>query len=201
MKKIYMFYLYDEKHELTPEKYPAIDELEVLEGNTFFHVLYAWTPNKNIRKQFKSSRNMTIFREMTHEIPDEEFDKFSDENSDTFLEERCITTKKITDDKIIDKRNIYILSTRRELDYIVYNQISIMRKQLECLTKPNIYLQEGCFEDEYRHSLEFLKLDDTMLSVFPIDDNGIPFIPFDDDVLSVYSHLYHNTYRKDLCEI
>lgn len=201
MKKVFMFYLYDTQDELNSETYPGIDDLEVLQGNMFYHVLYAWTPNKEIRKQFKSSRDMTKFKELTHEIPKEEFDRFSDENSDTFLEERCITTKKMTNDNIIDKRNIYILSTRRELDYIVYNKNLIMRNQLECLTKPSIYLQDIYFDDEYRQALEFLKLDDTMLSTFPIDDGGIPFSPFDEDVLSIYSHLYHNTYRKDISDI
>ena len=31
----------------------------------------------------------------------------------------------------------------------------------------------------------------------PLDDNDFPFKMFTDDTLSVYSHLYHNTYRKD----
>ena len=202
MKKIYLFYLCDKKDKITTQIYPAIEDLTVIEGDIYHHVLYAWTPNKNIRKQFKQSRDMTKFKEIIYEISKEDFNKFADDNSDTFLEERPITTKSTTEDKIITKRNIYVLSTRKELDVLVYNPLIIMQKQLECLALPDIYIREEYFNDKYRNMLEFFQLNDIMAYAYPMEESdSLPFNLICDDTLSIYTHLYHNTYRKDIYKI
>ena len=199
MKKIYCFYLYGEKNEIDSNRYPAIDGLEIIIGNNCNHVLYAWTPNKIIRKQFKAQRDMTKFREVIHEIPRENFDKFSDEYSDVFLEERGITTKYITENRIIDKKTVYVLTTPKELDTMLENDKSFMIKQLECLIESEIYIREEYFSDVYRCALDFFRFDGLLSYTYPLeDDGGLPFNMVTDDNLAIYSHLYYNTYRKDI---
>lgn len=197
MKKIYLFYLYDYQDKINTKTYPAIDGLDIIKGNKYYHVLYAWTPNKNLRKKFKDSRDMSKFKEVVHEIDSDIFDKFSDENSESFLEERLVTTKKI-DNNIITKQNIYVLSTRKELDILVYDQLSIKREQFERVLHTDIYLKEDLFNDRYRTMLSFFHFDDIMSYVYPMDEGNIPFSTLTDDTLAVYSHLYYNTYRKDM---
>ena len=202
MKKIYLFYLYDEKDKMISEIYPCIGGLDVIEGYNFNHVLYAWTPNKNLRKLFKSLRDMAKFREVVHEISNDEFDRFSDENSDTFLEERNITTKEYNSNNTIGKQNVYILSTRRELDTIAYEYVSILRKQLECLVVSDLYLREIYFDEPYRKMLAIFNFDESMGLAYPLEETDAPpFSMYDYDALSIYSHLYQNTYRKDICDL
>ena len=64
-----------------------------------------------------------------------------------------------------------------------------------------IYLQEKLFSDRYRDILSFFHLDDMMDYLFPLDDSNIPFCLLTNDTLAVYSHLYYNTYRKDINKI
>lgn len=202
MKKIYLFYLYDEKDKMTDDIYPGINGLDIIKGNQFYHVLYAWTPNKELRKLFKNLRDMTKFREVIHEITNDEFNKFADENSDTFLEERIITTKHLDNKKVICKQNVYILSTKKEIDIIVYDYHRILQKELECLVLSGIYLREMYFSEIYQNILNFFNFDDIMTSVYPLDESdSLPFDIFNSDNLAVYSHLYHNTYRKDICNL
>jgi hypothetical protein len=196
--KLYLFYLFDEPNNLIADIYPAIDGLEIIRGCYFSHVLYGWTPNKDIRKQFKSLRDMSKFREVIHELSKEDFNKFSDEYSDTFLEERLITTKKIEDGKI-EKRHLHILSTRKELDTMVYDENVILRKQLEDVISSNIYIREEYFKTQYQKVLSFFQLNNILSSTYPLDDSDCPpFNLFHNDNLAIYSHLYHNTYRKDI---
>ena len=197
MKKIYMFYLYGEKDEINDEHYPAINGSKIIKGNNFNHVLYAWTPNKNLRKKFKSQRDMTKFHEVVHEISKDELNEFSDEYSDKFLEERPITSKNIDEDHIFRCKTVFILSTRKELDIIVDDEYLICRNQLECLIESEIYIREDYFSDKYKKVLEFLKLDDIMSYSYPLEDTDLPFDIMKKDTLALYSHLYYNTYRKD----
>ena len=199
MKKIYCFYLYGEKNEVNSKIYPGIDGLEIITGNNCNHVLYAWTPNKIIRKQFKAQRDMTKFREVIHEIPKDNFDKFSDEYADTFLEERGVTTKNITENHMIEKKTVYILTTSKELDVMLENDRSFMIKQLECLIESDIYIREEYFSNIYRNALEFFRFDCLLAYTYPLEeDGGLPFNMVTDDNLAIYSHLYYNTYRKDI---
>ena len=193
-----MFYLFDEPNKINDKIYPAIGDLEIIKGSNFSHVLYGWTPNKDVRKQFKQLRDMSKFREVIHEISKEDFDKFSDEYSDTFLEERIITTKK-HDDGIIKKRNIRILATKKELDIMIFDEISILRNQLENVILTDVYVNSLYFINKYRQVLDFFKLNDTLSTVYPLEEtDSVPFILFTNDTLAIYSHLYQNTYRKDI---
>ena len=199
MKKIYLFYLYDEHDKMKTDIYPAIDGLELIKGGKYTHVLYAWTPNKTVRKSFKKYRDMTKFHEVIHEIDTDEFDKFSDENSETFLEELAVTTKNINDNNTISKQNVYVLSTRTELDSIVYNILQIKRKWFEPILNPDIYIHSSYFKEEYHKLLEFFHFDELLSYVYPLDEfDDIPFSVIEDDTLAIYSHLYFNTYRKDM---
>lgn len=198
MKKVYMFYLYGDKDEINSDNYFGIDGLDIIKGNKFYHVFYAWTTNKTKRKIFKQQRDMDKFMEVIHEIPKEDFDKFSDENSDTFLEERAITTKDINEFNKITKQTVYILSTGNELNNIVDNELYIARKELECTLLSDIYLRAEYFSEKYKNVLEFFNFDEIMSYAYPLDDNDFPFKMFTDDMLAVYTHFYHNTYRKDI---
>ena len=202
MKKIYCFYLYGYKDELRPSNYPAIEGLDIINGNNYNHILYAWTPNKVIRKLFKQQRDMNKFREIIHELPKDEFNKFADEYSDTFLEERGITTKDINEYNVITTKIVYILATAKELDIMIDNDRLIARKLLQRVIDTHILLKEEYFIEEYRRALQTLKFNNIISSTFSMDDADIP--PFNiitDDSLAIYSHLYYNTYRKDIGKI
>ena len=197
MKKIYIFYLYGTKDEINDKIYPAINKSEIIKGNNFYHILYAWTPNKNLRKKFKNQRDMSKFYEVIHEIPNEEFNKFSDDYSDSFLEERGISSKYIDIYNVYRSKTILILSTRKELDIIVDDELIFIRHQLECLVLSNYYIREDYFVNKYKNVLSFFKLDEMMNYAYPLEDNGLPFNMIQNDALAIYSHLYYNTYRKD----
>jgi hypothetical protein len=140
---------------------------------------------------------MEKFKEVVCDIEKEDLDKFSDEYSDTFLEERAITTKAVNDINVIIQKTVYILSTRNELDYMVENKFAIAQKQFEGFINSEIYIREKYFSEVYRKALHFFKLDDIMSYTYPLDDNDIPFNVATEDNLAIYTHLYHNTYRKD----
>ena len=198
MKNVYIFYLYGSKDEINSKKYPAIEDSEIIKKDNYYHTLYAWTPNKDIRKKFKSQRDMSKFYEIKREMTKEELDMFSDEKSDTFLEERAVTSKDIDENHIFRCKNVYVLSTRKELDIISYDAQNISRDQLSYLIDVEYYIKESYFKSKYRKALHTLNLDDLMAYAYPLDDNDIPFNVVKIDTLAVYTHLYHNTYRKDL---
>lgn len=197
MKVLYIFYLYDTAEELNTENYPGIQGLEIINNNNFNKVLYAWTINKDIRKKFKKQRDMNLFKEVVCEIDSDDFDKFSDEYSNTFLEERPITTKALDKESTFYKETAFILVTRNELDYMVENNYMIIQKQLENALLSDIYIREKYFSGRYKKALRFLKFDIVMASAYPLDDDNIQFAVITDDTLAIYSHLYYNTYRKD----
>lgn len=198
MKKIYLFYLFDEPNKMKPKIYPAIDDLNIINNNNLSYVLYGWTPNKNVRNQFKKLRDMYKFKESVHEISKEDFDKFSDENSDTFLEERLVTTKQI-ENGFTKSYKIRILTTKKELDIMIFDELSILRNQLENVISKDVYVRSNYFINKYRNMLEFFKLDDILLTAYPLDESDCPpFNLFMSDNLAIYSHLYQNTYRKDI---
>jgi hypothetical protein len=189
--------LYDDFNSLNDKNYPGIQGLNIIQGTRFHHVLYAWTINKELRKRFKKERDMELFKEVVCEIENEDFDRFSDEFSNTFLEERAITSKAINDENIIIQKTYYVLSTRNELDYIVENKFAIAQTRLEDFIESDIYIREKYFSDIYRKALHFFKLDAIISYTYPLDDDDIPFNVGSEDILSIYSHLYHNTYRKE----
>jgi hypothetical protein len=197
LKTVYIFYLCDTEDKLNENEYPGIQSLEVLKRNNLYHVLYAWTINKSIRKKFKKQRDMNLFKEVVCDIDDENLDKFSDKYSNTFLEERPITTKTI-ENHIICKTTTYVLATKNELDYIVENNFYILQKQLEGMLSSDIYIREAYFKDVYRKALHFFKLDEILAYTYPLDDGDIPFLVIAEDTLAIYTHLYYNTYRKEI---
>jgi hypothetical protein len=196
LKSLYIFYLCDSIEKLTKDNYPGIEDLEIIKDNNHCRVLYAWTVNKKIRKKFKKQRDMELFKEVICDIEDNTFDEFSYEYSNTFLEERPITTKIIEDD-IICKTTSFVLATKNELDYISENMFSITQELLDGVLLTDIYIREDYFIDRYKKALHFFKFDEILAYTYPLDDNDIPFLTITEDSLAIYTHLYYNTYRKD----
>jgi len=182
---------------MTIQTYPAIEGLEIQQGRSLSHVLYAWTPNKDIRKQFKAQRDMNKFREVIHEIPKEDFDQFSDQYSDTFLENRAITTK-IIENGIINTDTVFILTTSQELETVANLNYEFTNTQLTKIANSKLYIKECYFSDVYKKILEFFRFDDVVSYACPLEENSIPFNIVTEDTLAIYTHFYHNTYRKDI---
>lgn len=202
MKKIYCFYLYDLKENLDPSVYPAIDGLDIITGNTYNHTLYAWTPNKINRKLFKQQRDMDKFKENIYEIPEEEFDNFSDQYSETFLEERCITTKNIDEYGKYGKRVVRILTTAKELETMLDMETQFIRKKIQPIIDTNILISEKLFINKYKKALNIMKLDTIISIIFPLDESDIPPLDvFAYDGLAIFTTMYQNTYRKDIKNI
>ena len=83
----------------------------------------------------------------------------------------------------------------------VENTQMITGSQLENALLDDIYLRSSYFSEVYRKALCLFKFDELMSYACPLEDYGIPFNAMTEDKLSIYSHLYHNTYRKELSEL
>ena len=66
------------------------------------------------------------------------------------------------------------------------------------LIEPEYYIKEKYFKSKYKKVLNLFNLDELMAYAYPMDESDIPFNILKLDTLAIYTHLYFNTYRKDL---
>ena len=200
MKKVYLFYLMD--YTITKEKYPAINEDDIQDGNHKQYIFYAWTPNKKVRNRFKAMRNMDLFFERTKEVENEhEFEEFTNEYSQYLLEDRALTTK-IIRNGIIRTDVVLVLSTSNEVDHIIFNYFDgLLDTDLIFNDNRIPLINTSFFSEPYKNALEKLRFDEIISWICPMEDECLPFNPVSTDALSVFVHIYNNIFRKDIDKI
>lgn len=195
MKTIYMFYLIGDN--INKNKFPAINNDEVIENGKLRIYPYAWTADKSYRKQFKNIRDMNKFYEKIIDVNN--FESFANSNNDTLLEFRRFNTKTIKN-KIICESSITILSTLREVNYVSININDILYSMIS----ENLYndcvdfIQPHVYKKEFKNSLKNLSIDDISFEIKNMNDcfESIPFSLKTMDSLNLYITAFANTYKK-----
>lgn len=149
MKTLYKFYLYeinrDPSEKLTP-------------------ILYAYTTDKKLYRNFKSFRNMSKFQIVKSELSDSEIDMFTHFNYKNELKEIVLKTRHPQFMNKVSK--ITIVGTRSEEEgvaYLVEDFFSQVKKAFR--VNPEI------FDDEYKEILDGIGYSDLYkwVSTFDID--------------------------------
>ena len=195
MKTIYMFYLIGDN--INKNKFPAINNDEVIENGKLCIYPYAWTADKSYRKQFKNIRDMNKFYEKIIDVNN--FESFANSNNDTLLEFRRFNTKTIKN-KIICESSITILSTLREANYVSININDILYSMIS----ENLYndcvdfIQPHVYKKEFKNSLKNLSIDDISFEIKNMNDcfESIPFSLKTMDSLNLYITAFANTYKR-----
>lgn len=194
MKKVYLFYIHDT--EVNKSLYPGCDDENIENINNQEITLYAWTTDKTCRKKFKKLRNMDLFYEQVHEFDDSEFEKFAEENNDLLLADRALTTKFISDGKFI-KDIAFILSTRKETDYVIFKSDEILDEifgEIDYNFELNEFiLFPELYKKKYKEVISSLCFDDLISRII----NPVHSTEIDTDSLAMFIHVFQNTYKKD----
>ena len=206
MKKIYLFYLHAD--EINGNLYPGctVDDIKMINGQ--YVSFYGWTPNKQVRKQFKKLRNMDLFYEQTYEVDDCELEKFANKNSDTLIEDRLLTTK-CNDNGVYKRDVVFVLSTQREIDYVVFQKSTIFDGLINLDAIPfNVgFLMPESFSGKFRKAMSFFCFDD-IVSMITQKKRDVEFDNFKritlleneviGDHFALFIHIFQNTYKKEI---
>ena len=202
-RRIYAFYLHDIADKVN--QYPGIKEdfLHFTDNNQFI-CFYGWTSRKYIRKEFKSTRDMDLFTERIVDLPtDRAVDEFCDMYGDLLLEKRPYMTKGKTEKDTYVRVPRLVLSTSVESDYVVFNEMMILRDEFSKIGQAAVVsaplINSSCFNKPMQGILQKFGYDELMMKLFPLEE--IPFeetcvAPVFIDHISLYVHLFGNTYKK-----
>lgn len=193
--KIYCFYLV--KNHISPSKYKAViqDEIINIGGNEC--VLYAYTPEKSSELYFLATRNMEIFFEKVIDISREEYEEyFYEDHKDQVLEFNSFNSKKLVDGKY-KTYSTQLLCTRAEADMIIYYKEDLVMDCISEILNDDIleYLSCHPFHESLTKVLDdYFMYTDIMSKVQPMED--INYDNFIVDDLSLYIKLFANTFKK-----
>lgn len=160
MKTLYKFYLYelnrDPNEKLTP-------------------ILYAYTTNKKLYKNFKSFRNMAKFQIIKSELTDNEIDMFTHFNYKNELKEIVLKTRNPNFMNKVSK--ISIVGTRSEEEGIAY-----LVEDFFSQVKSAFRINPEIFSDDYRKILDDIGYTDLYKWVKTFDVDGYYSMDTFDDV-------------------
>lgn len=191
--KIYCFYLV-RKH-ISPKKYKAVIEDEIVSIGDNECVLYAYTPEKSSETQFLSTRNMELFFEKIIDMNREDYEYFYDHHTDQVLEFNTFNAKKIEDGRY-KSYSTQVLSTRAEADHILYYKEELVLDIISDFLPIQLidYLELHPLKKKLRHILnDFFLYSDIISKVHPMED--INYDTFIVDDLSLYIKLFSNTFK------
>ena len=194
MKKVYLFYIHD--IEVNKTLYPGCDENNIENIDSQKISLYAWTTDKTCRKKFKKLRNMNLFYERVREFNNSEFEKFADKNNDLLLADRAFTTKFISDGRFV-KDIAFILSTRKETDYVIFKSDEILDdifNKIDYNFEFNEFiLSSELYVKKYKKAISSACFDDLISRIV----NPVHSTEINADSLALFIHVFQNTYKKD----
>lgn len=192
MKKIYAFYIHD--MNITSTKYPGVSSTDIVHRDSGDYAFYAWTNDKYLRKTFKELRRFDIFIEKVFDADDDGYEKFELDNPDTKLLTIPVTTQY---DSKIDDNNPFVLSTRREMDYIIFHQITI----LEEILSPerfdiNVRLMDPrAFKSKYKKALTTSGFNNIVKIICSDKPEDKRIIDMNLDILALYIKIYKDLYK------
>lgn len=198
--RVYLFYLCDK--EITPNKFPGVRADTIVSKAHYDYTLYAFTPEKSIAKQFKSTRDMKKFYTRTMEFTRDDYDDFCDQYSQYILEYHTVRTKEIYDGEI-KLSSMELLMTLGESDIILYYSTEELLSIIEDSDYGRMFvpLIENCllnkdFMDVLDEYYDFTNLIGT--AIIPVDDNFGEDIDLNlyIDQLVLYIKIFKNTYKR-----
>ena len=147
---------------------------------------------------------MDLFTERIVDLPtDRAVDEFCDMYGDLLLEKRPYMTKGKTEKDTYVRVPRLVLSTSVESDYVVFNEMMILRDEFSKIGQAAVVsaplINSSCFNKPMQGILQKFGYDELMMKLFPLEE--IPFeetsaAPVFIDHISLYVHLFGNTYKK-----
>ena len=179
MKRVYAFYIHD--IEIKATEYPGVLNSDIVHKDHGDYAFYAWTSDKFIRKLFKELRRLDIFFEKIFNIDDSVYEQFEIDNPDTKLLTIPVTTQcdsKVTDD------NPFVISTRREMDYIIFHQNTILE-----LIHPRV------FKSKYKKALRASGFNNIIKLIYSDKPEDKRIKDMNLDILALYIKIYKGLYK------
>lgn len=196
--KLYVFYLISSEDIINTTEYPAVSSEYITISDSRSYVLYAYTPEKRVRNEFRSIRDMNIFYEKIIDITRKDFEEFCDNNGDFLLEYHVLKTQSI--DNGFYKTDVsFILSTRKEIDLVVFNDENYIETLLnEKLPPTDVFMnvKSDIFCNKYSKVLsDVYKMDDILCLLYPCETP--PWKTMEVDHVALYCTLFKNTYDEE----
>lgn len=195
MKNVYMFYIHDSA--ITSTKYPGVHYKDIVHVGSEDFAFYAWTNDKYIRKTFKKLRKSDLFVERTFETSDADYEKFETNNPDTKLLTIPVTTKC---DSPVNTDTPLIISTRREMDYIIFHQNTIFEEILS----PERYdinvklVSPMCFASKYKKVLTLSGFNNIIKMIYAEKPEDKRAVDMNLDILALYISIYKDLYKGEM---
>ena len=197
--KIYLIFIHG--IDLNKDKYPGILNSDInVSSNGEGLAFYGWTRLKEVKNDFKMTRDMNKFYIVEKECDDEdEISEFTDKYSDFLLEYRPYSTKAYRNGKIISSI-VLILSTGVEMDYIFFSTsfYTYVEENAPYLFDEDTIalIDSNWFKGKYAKALEKFNFNEVFCTLFPYEPTDE--IDIVQDSMTLYCHFFKNTYRKDL---
>ena len=196
--KIYCFYLIDD--EITVDKYIGVKADTINRMGNKDYSLYAFTPEKSVRDEFISFRDMDKFYEKVINIERCDYEDFCEDNGDYLLEYHTVSTKTI-ENGVYKSTNVLILTNAIEADTIIfYSEQYLLEILSENLTETNFYTITSIkFEDKLNKILLNTFYLGTILDTYYEINDNIPEIKIDQLSLfiTIFSNTFNNKIKKD----
>lgn len=192
MKRVYAFYIHD--IEIKATEYPGVSNSDIVHKDYGDYAFYAWTSDKFIRKLFKELRRLDIFFEKIFNIDDTVYEQFEIDNPDTKLLTIPVTTQydsKVTND------NPFVISTRREMDYIIFHQDTI----LEEILSPERFginvrlINPQIFKSKYKKALRVSGFNNIIKLIYSDKPEDKRIKDMNLDILALYIKIYKGLYK------
>ena len=222
MKKVTLFYLID--NDITYPKYPAIDSIInntnndidsiISHKNGYDTLLYAFTPEKRIAKEFKLSRDMNKFISIDLNMSDDTYEDFVDEYEYALIENHQLMTSYVDNHGIIRGKTLIMHYPTSESDALLSNMNIIgddLGMYLEDLMMSLPIVNKGKWSDiiddyldlfnpDMKRALVSLGIVDVFYNYSGIgydDETAPPFSVIGTDTLQLYCMLFGNTYSDN----
>lgn len=144
----------------------------MMRGDNGKFELYAYTPEKNIAKEFEETRNMDLFIKKTIEIDRSDYDEFYSKHDLCILDYHVFSRKDISDDNKYYAKPVMILCTTDESDNVIYNGEYIFSDYLydNHVTEDASEISSDIFLPKYAWALHKFYVEDILYSTVPMDE-------------------------------
>lgn len=194
--KLYCFYLC--KESIDTNEYPAVLSDLIKSVNNMEVALYAYTPDKEVAKYFRDTRDMTIFIERTLDIDKDDYEDFCDTHGYKQLLEIHIFSTKIVKDGIYDKNTVKLLCTQAESDEILYNSDYHLYSFIDMISPDEtinfMLMREIKYKKDIEEALSLLMYDSLIRLTYPSEIDNFEGNAIDD--IGLFIKLFGNTFNN-----
>lgn len=194
--KLYCFYLC--KETIDTDEYPAVLSDLIKSVDNMEVALYAYTPDKDVAKYFRDTRDMTIFIERTLEVKRDDYEDFCDTHGYKQLLEIHIFSTKIVKDGIYDKNTVKLLCTQAESDEILYNSDYHLYSFIDMISPDEtinfMLMREIKYKKDIEEALGLLMYDSLIRLTYPSEIDNFEGNAIDD--IGLFIKLFGNTFNN-----